>query len=1422
MRLASTLVIALMLLSVVPLQPGMGAPGDKINLTTPDGGETYVGGQTVSIVWTTTASGGFIHVGYSTDGGATYTDIDVVDNTGTIKPVFKWMVPFNTESATCRVKVVWTDGLGKGATVWDEDESAADFRIAEDHWVEFVDVPSEMTHGRYYPVEWVVYDPEGVVESQDLEVRVDDGSGWEAWTSLGARYEDIEPRWNFIYLTPPEYQDATGQLRIRIKDSGGLVLREAVSAEFTITSAVVTLVYPNGGEALIAGETVTVTWRVVRDPGELITGVALYYTTDDGASWPAITMSTENDYEHDWAVPTGGTSDRVRVKIELYYEEFSVLGEDESDANLRIIEDANTLSCTLIDPNPPATGAFMMGGDRHTVTWEATGSASEITGFELYYSTNSGAGWNRVDQVANTARSFSWLVPSIDTTTARFRVALTTAEGRISAISNNDFIIYTDAAFNVPPIADAGEDQRALEGARVDLDGTGSFDPNGDTLSYFWSVVDDHGYNLTIQDNATANPWFTVFVDDFCITFVIQLEVGDGGDEWPDWLYYTDRVTVTIEPSAPAILNFTPLTGWAGTELSVEVENAEGATIYFQDVAMYTMARNATGRRWVTFPIHASVPVGAASIEVRNSAGSDFTANEFEVHPAPEWLWEHAFPWHNQADHFLSYPWDFTAARGNYRTTFGDVIYIPIWICIGVPWYDPWNGLVCLGYEIEAPSGIPDPLAALYYGSFYCWIGRMGECFGLSTAVLQFYHGDLSIEDFNATATRINQLNHTTDGTIDHWQESMQGSQLSLEVLDHYLYEFMHGLELSNYGVINTGMGRFLRNVEEAVESGDLGIITMCHGGSGHAVVPYHIEEPDDRHVRIYVYDPNREFFSWENETRMLYSDDSNNHPPYIEIEKSRPYWRWRFMWPDNTTWSDTVGIVFAPYDLVNGPRTLPTDWEGLISFLAGDVSSTVEDSSGRTMRWASDGTVDANIPGMAPLPNFGGLGDDPHGWFGENVTDLLTTVTGNRDGGVYNWTLFANRSAAYGLELADIGDGSSDSLDLEFKDGMPLRGRLTYGTTDASKGYNYVHVKRMGDPASDEGRVRQRVYRVLDATLHVDSTAIMNTTDDYRSLVFENQGPHTITIGVEFQTNVMSSDSYNASGMPDHLPTARQLAIEVGPYEVVTFTPTDWLDLDNAEILIDREVPDARPPGEPSRLIGKSAGGIVKLTWNPPEDDGGAPITEYILFRGPTIAEMNQYRTIDPSEDPIYDRAVLINETYFYALAAVNRAGVGPLTPAVGVWVVQGATTSDPPTNLTAVVSGGEVLLDWDPPIFDGGRPVEGYMVYRSEDGTMTTPPLLEDVGMALEFVDKSVDEDTTYFYWVACRTAWGDSNILGPVEVYVPEGSGGNGGDGDGSDGDDGEAFPLADLAVGGVLLFAAASGGILLGRRFGRKGV
>ena len=42
---------------------------------------------------------------------------------------------------------------------------------------------------------------------------------------------------------------------------------------------------------------------------------------------------------------------------------------------------------------------------------------------------------------------------------------------------------------NLPPIVDAGEDGDVPLKEPVRLDGTGTFDPNGDTLTYEWSFV---------------------------------------------------------------------------------------------------------------------------------------------------------------------------------------------------------------------------------------------------------------------------------------------------------------------------------------------------------------------------------------------------------------------------------------------------------------------------------------------------------------------------------------------------------------------------------------------------------------------------------------------------------------------------------------------------------------------------------------------------------------------------------------------------------------------------------------------------------------------------------------------------------------------------------------------------------------------
>ncbi len=1420
-RMATVVIIGLMLLSLVPLQPGLGAAGEKITVRSPNGGEVLVGGQMVPITWTAGSSGGFIHVSYSVDGGTTYTLISTEDNSGGPKPVFKWRVPFNVESTTCRIQLEWTDILGKGAVVWDEDESDADFTIGIDHWLQGLEVPDEMTYGKYYPIHWELFDPFDDIAVLDLEQTVYDGSAWTAWASAGTRYTDMLPEYTYAYYTPPNYNNSRGKVRLIARDSsGGTALRVIESAEFDIRSAIVTVVYPNGGEVLVHGDTVTIEWRVVQDPGELISGVAIHYTTNDGVAWPAITLSTENDYSYDWTVPTGGTSDRVRFRVTLYYLEFSVLGTDESDANNRIIESSDTLSVTLLDPNPPTNGNYIRGGYRHLIQWEATGSLAEITGFELFYSLNSGAGWTRIDQVVDTVNSYSWLVPRMDSDHGRIRVSLTTDAGRLSVISNNDIIFYTGTEYNTPPVAVAGEDWAVGSGASFRLDGTGSWDVNGDTLSYNWTIVDDLGYNVTLRNADTAEPAFQAFIGDENVTIVVQLRVDDGWPVDPIWPSYTDRLSVRVEARGPIIISFTPQHGWAGTPISIDASSAAGATFYLDAIPMYTVPRSHVEGDLINFTLHDTLPFGSYQIEIRNLAGSDLSTEELEVHPYPYWPEDFGLSDQNPTDHILTYPW-LLWEEGSYKDTFGEgQVYFPYYVCIGIPWWDPWTGFSCLGYEFEE-SLAPDPLAMLYYGCFYCWIARYGECYGMSSTALQLYHNDANPAIWNESALYSRDLDLAEDSEFNRNVDKMQGSQLSAEVLEWYLYRFLEGLEPSaEFPMPAMGMGIFLRDVENAVRDHEYGIITMISGDIAHAVVPWKVVNvPYDNTVRIYVYDCNKPIWTSEEGVQESFneSEDYWHTPPYIEVDKTGGWWEWSYDFTSDIHESSTTGIAFIPYSVVNGPRTLPTDWEGMSMFLTGDATSSLEDTSGNRNYWDTSGNLIVEVPDSAPAPTFMGLGDHIDGWLIGNGTDFTTTVEGKPGDGVYNWSVFWNGTSAYAIQLADVKDTSTDTISMEYTDDNPLRGRMTYGTTDASKGYGFTHVKAMGAEGQDP-KTRQRVYSVLDATLFGDSLAIINTTDDYASLVFQNRGPHKITIGVQFQGNVITEAQLNATGVPDHLPTATLMNIEIGPYEVVTFTPSDWLDLDNAEIIVSREIPEIVPPGQVASFNAVSQLGAVHMTWTPPEDDGGAVIDDYIIWRGPRYNELNQLTIVDGSERTYIDDSVEIGETYFYMIQAANVAGSGKDSPSIGVWVQQGPASPSPPASAEATVVKGEVRLTWDPPENDGGGKITGYQIFRADYEWQSTPDLITEVGDVTSFVDSKVEVNATYYYFIAAVNEAGGGATYGPIVVNIPaDGNGGNGGNG-GDDGDEGVgSYPLWEYAVAAVIMVGALGSGFVVGRQW-----
>lgn len=79
---------------------------------------------------------------------------------------------------------------------------------------------------------------------------------------------------------------------------------------------------------------------------------------------------------------------------------------------------------------------------------------------------------------------------------------------------------------NGPPVADAGPDQSVDAGDMVQLDGSGSFDPDGDPLTYTWSFLSKPCDSIAILPNPNStNP---TFLADKEGTYKLQLEVNDG------------------------------------------------------------------------------------------------------------------------------------------------------------------------------------------------------------------------------------------------------------------------------------------------------------------------------------------------------------------------------------------------------------------------------------------------------------------------------------------------------------------------------------------------------------------------------------------------------------------------------------------------------------------------------------------------------------------------------------------------------------------------------------------------------------------------------------------------------------------------------------------------------------------------------
>ncbi len=134
--------------------------------------------------------------------------------------------------------------------------------------------------------------------------------------------------------------------------------------------------------------------------------------------------------------------------------------------------------------------------------------------------------------------------------------------------------------------------------------------------------------------------------------------------------------------------------------------------------------------------------------------------------------------------------------------------------------------------------------------------------------------------------------------------------------------------------------------------------------------------------------------------------------------------------------------------------------------------------------------------------------------------------------------------------------------------------------------------------------------------------------------------------------------------------------------------------------------------PNVPTGFMAVPGNGLIHLNWTAPSFNGGSAITGYNLYF--STSNITGFSTGIFFLDNVltYTDASLNNgQIYDYWVSAVNSVGEGSKTSEI---MATPYTVPSPPIGLQAIAGNAQVTLNWTAPSFDGGNPIDYYVVYQ------------------------------------------------------------------------------------------------------------
>jgi len=196
-------------------------------------------------------------------------------------------------------------------------------------------------------------------------------------------------------------------------------------------------------------------------------------------------------------------------------------------------------------------------------------------------------------------------------------------------------------------------------------------------------------------------------------------------------------------------------------------------------------------------------------------------------------------------------------------------------------------------------------------------------------------------------------------------------------------------------------------------------------------------------------------------------------------------------------------------------------------------------------------------------------------------------------------------------------------------------------------------------------------------------------------------------------------------------------------------------------------------PPGRPKGPLGVSdvQKDSAKISWKPPEDNGGKPIKGYKVEKmNPKTGKWEKVSDkIPPDATEFVVPKLKEGEDYKFRVSAENDEGAGePLEAESATTIKNPFNPTDPPGKPEVVDSDRNFIkIKWEKPKKDGGAPVQGYNIERKDPRTGTWTKCNDTPVKEQEFKDDKVMPNKEYIYRVTAENEGGESKPSEPSDT-------------------------------------------------------